>query len=75
MTGQCRRQVRRYTTGEAVADALDAVSHLIRSGVIVGFSCEWHPTGTARVAYTIAPGIDCPELELAGTAEEEDERG
>lgn len=72
---QARRQTRRYTTGEAVADALDAVSALIRAGVIVGFSCEWHPTGTARVAYVIAPGVDCPELELAGVAEEDDERG
>lgn len=58
-----------------MADALDAVSALIRSGVIVGFSCEWHPTGTARVAYFIAPGLDCPEVDLAGVAEEEDEHG
>lgn len=70
-----RRQVRRYTTSEAVATALEDASSLIRAGVIVGFSCEWHPTGTARVAYIIAPGLDCPELELGGVAEEEDEHG
>jgi hypothetical protein len=70
-----RRQTRSYTTGEAVADALDQLAPLIRDGRIVGLSIEWAPTGTVRVTYLLAPGVDVPELELAGVAEEADERG
>jgi hypothetical protein len=68
-----RRATRRYTTGEAVADALDQLAPRIRDGRIVGLSIEWAPTGTIRVTYIIAPGVDVAELELAGVAEEADE--
>jgi hypothetical protein len=68
-----RYETRRYSTGEAVADALDELSPHIRAGRIVGLSIEWAPTGTIRVTYILAPGMDAA-VELAGVAEEDDER-
>lgn len=65
-----------HATPEAMADELERMAPLIRSRTILGISVEYGLYGTSRVAYTLAPGAQVPELDLevTGVSPEEDER-
>ncbi len=62
-----------HVSGDAVAKALRQVADGVEEGIICGCSVEWnHGTGTARVAYVMAPGMD-KDIELCGVLPESDE--
>ncbi len=64
------------TSKDAIVRTLRELADYYDAGIVIGFSFDHSdPTGIARFTFLVAPGVERPQIGIAGIHREGDENG